>query len=222
MNSSRIFRRGALTTATMLALLLCGPAATVAQNADKTALVNAVREYKINSAWESMILDKYFTFKVSPACWKKLCEKDGWGPKTAANSVTNFAEYAKRAGWGDFEAAESANNNDRENNKPHVQEMVNDLSGKFSFTLNADQIACSDAEWELVHRMWGSTFEALANGRWKPKHGAVHLTMTFSPKAKDIAVTVAPDGQHFSVTCPSQVEPEEWDTKIQNGLNRAK
>lgn len=195
MNRSRIFVHGA-TTVAVLALLLCGSesGSAIAQSADKTALVDAVREYKINSAWESMILDKYFTFKVSPACWKKLCEKDGWGPKTAAS----------------------------ENNKPHVQEMVNDLNGKFSFTLNADQIACSDAEWDLVHRMWGSTFEALANGRWKPKHGAVHLTMTFSPKAKDIAVAVAPDGQHFSVTCPSQVEPEEWDTKIQNGLNRAK
>src|ERR1700722_410909 len=83
---------------------------------DKAGLVDAVHDYK-KSWWESLIVDKYYTFKLSPGCWAKLTEKDGWGISTTANSVTDFAEYAKKAGWGDFEAAESANNNDRDNNK---------------------------------------------------------------------------------------------------------
>jgi hypothetical protein len=46
--------------------------------ADKVGLADGVHDYK-KSWWESLIVDKYYTFKVSPGCWAKLTEKDGWG-----------------------------------------------------------------------------------------------------------------------------------------------
>lgn len=202
-----------------VALLRFQPAAFAQYTADKAGLDDGVHDYK-KSWWESLIVDKYYTFKLSPGCWAKLTEKDGWGIQTVANSVTEFSEYAKKMGWGDFEAAESANNNDRDNNKPRVQEMVDGLNGKFSSTLIADGIKCTDAEWDLVHRIWYLPFEALSNGSWKPKFAVVHLTVTFTPAAKDISVVVNPDGKQFAITCPSQVEPSDWDAKIIKGLNR--
>lgn len=207
----------------MSAFLASSFAAANAQTypADKSGLVEAVHDYKINGWWESILVDRMFDYRLAPACWKKMTEKDGWGIKCTANSATAFGEYMKAKGWGDLEASESANNNDRNNNKARVEQMIDEAKGKLHFTLVADKVSCTDAEWDLIHRMWTTPFDALNQGTWKPKNGDIFLTFTFLPTAKDISVTVAPDGKHFSVTAPTLTEPEAWDDKIVKGLNRA-
>jgi hypothetical protein len=108
-------------------------------------------------------------------------------------------QYAKTNGWGDLEEAESANNNDRESNKPRVFEMVDSLKDKLGVTVQADTLKGSDAEWDRVHRYWTTLTEFIGSGDWKPKNKAIFLTVIISPTAGDLDVTAAPDGKHFTV-----------------------
>ncbi len=50
--------------------------------------------------------------------------------------------------------------------------------------------------------------------RLNPKGNLAIITMVASPAAKDVSVVTAPDGQHFTVTVPTLVEPAQWDSKI--------
>jgi hypothetical protein len=136
-----------------------------------------------------------------------------------SNFATEIGEYAKKMDWGDFEEAESANNNDRANNKPRVSDMVDAIKGKIGFTLVADGIKGTDAEWNLVYRYMGSLGEFLEEGTWKPKSGVVFITMTVQP-AKDVSVSVTPDGRHFSIVMPSDKETEDWDGKVTRALQK--
>ncbi len=187
---------------------------------DKAGMADAIHDYKINSWWESIICDQLFDFQLSAGTWPKMVDKDGWGIKTISNNITAIGAYMKAKDWGDLEAAESANNSDRDNNKPRVIEMINEVKNKMHFTLNLTQVKGSDAEISLISRLYTVPFDALEDGSWKPPHGDVFLNFTFSPNAKDISVTVNPDGKHFSVTAPTLVEPSAWDEKIIKGLNR--
>src|SRR6202007_1446048 len=140
-------------------------------------LARAVYDYTINCWWQSFITGKLMTFKLSPGCWTKMLEKDGWGIKTTANYASEIGTYAKNQGYGDLEAAESANNNDRMANKPHVEEMVDGLKDKVSFALQADALKCTDSQWDLVHRYMSTIGEFIAGGTWKPKGGAAFITL---------------------------------------------
>lgn len=201
------------------ALALLIQTAATAQQQDKSELASAVYDYSINCWWRSFIVEKLMNFKVSPGCWTKLMDKDGWGVKTVNNFAYSLGDYGKAHGMGDLEAAESANNNDRMANKPRVEEMVNAMKGKVSFTLVADGIKCSDSEWDLVHRYMGTVGEFMGSG-WTPRGGAAFVTLVVSPTARDVSVAINPDGQHFTVTAPADVEPAEWDSKITKGLQR--
>lgn len=183
-------------------------------------LSDAVYQYSINCWWRAFIVQKLMSFRLSPGCWDKMLENDGWGIKTVNNVAVDIGEYAKRLGYGDLEAAESANNNDRNANKPRVEQMVDGLKDKITVDVQADGIKCSDSEWDLLHRYLGVLGEFLARGDWTPRGGAAHITMVASGVAKDISVAISPDGKHFTITAPVEVEPSEWDTKITKGLQR--
>lgn len=187
---------------------------------DKMGLSEAVRDYTINSHWESLIVDKLMTFNLSPGCWKALTEKDGWGIKTTTNMARAIGEYAKNQGMPDLETTESANNNDRAANVPRVEAIVDDLKGKASFTLDATAIKCDATSWDLLHRYMNTVSECISDKSWKPKGGSSLVTMVMSATAKDITVTVNPDGKHFTIICPSSTEPSEWDTKIVRLMHR--
>ena len=187
---------------------------------NKSDLADAVYDYN-KCYWAQDMVNKLMAFKLSPGIWTKMLEKDGWGISTTSNAARNMEEFAKKNGWGDLEEAESANNNDRDNNKPHVYEMVDSLKDKMGFTLQADALKGTNAEWDLVHRYMTCVSEFLANGEWKPRAKTPFITLAVTPSVKDVSVTVTPDGKHFTVSAPSDHETEEWDGKITKGLQRA-
>ncbi len=220
--SSRIRSRlrFALVSLALLFLICAEPAAVFSQEEKKSELVDAVREYKINSWWQSLITDRLMSFKLSAGIWSKMLEKDGWGVKTTSNMADEIGEYAKQQGWADLEAVESANNNDRNNNKPQVEQLVDGLKNKISFTLDASALKGSDSEWDLVHRYMGTIGQYLSDGSWKPKQKVAFITLVVSPAVKDIAVVVSNDGRDYKVTAPAEIEPAEWDSKILKGLKK--
>jgi hypothetical protein len=205
------------------ALLACAttvlPAFSQAED-KKNDLVDAVHEYKINSWWQSIIVNRLMNFNLSPGIWNKMLEKDGWGIRVTSNVADQIGTYAQKQGWADLEAIESGNNSDRNKNKPQVEQTVDGLKDKISFTLDANTIKGTDAEWDLVHRYMGILGQWLVDGSWTPKQKVAFITLNVSPSAKDIAVAVSPDGKNFKVTVPAETEPNEWDSKILKGLNR--
>jgi hypothetical protein len=205
-----------VVAAAILGLLFTAPAA-LADN--KSDLADAVYDYN-KCYWAQDMVMKLMNFKLSPGIWTKMLEKDGWGISTTSNAARNMEEFAKKNGWGDLEEAESANNNDRANNKAHVLEMVDTLKPKIGFTLQAD-LKGSNAEWDLVHRYMTTVTEFLANGDWKPRAKTPFITLVVTSAVKDVVVTVTPDGKNFTVSCPSNHETEEWDGKITKGLQKA-
>lgn len=186
---------------------------------NKSDLSDAVYDYS-KCYWQQYIVQRMMNFKLSPAIWTKMLDKENWGVKTTSNFASAIGEYAKKNGWGDFEGAESANNNDRENNKAKVSEMVDSIKGKIDFTLVADGIKGTDAEWDLVHRYMGTLSEFIEKWNWKAKSGQAFFTLTVRP-AKDVSVSADPDGKHFNIVMPSDHEVEEWDSKMTKGLEKA-
>ncbi len=98
--------------------------------------------------------------------------------------------------------------------------MVEAVKDKLGFTLVADNLKGTNAEWDLTHRYMSVIGQFLQEGKWKPKGGCALITLVVKP-APDVSVTAAPDGKHFTVTAPSDHEPKEWDTKITKGLQKA-
>jgi hypothetical protein len=128
--------------------------------AHMSALADDVQDYS-SCLWRSFIVSKLLHFNLSEGCWNKMMEKDGWGISTANGVAVDIGIYAKRLGYGDFEDAESANNNDRSANKSRVEGMVDAMRDKFSFTVNSGALKCTNAEWDLLHRYTGYIGEFL-------------------------------------------------------------
>jgi hypothetical protein len=186
---------------------------------NKTDLADLVYD-STKCYWAQDMVNKLMTFNLSPGIWAKMLDRDGWGKTCTGNSVRDMEQYAKTNGWGDLEEAESANNNDRESNKPRVFEMVDSLKDKLGVTVQADALKGSDAEWDRVHRYWTTLTEFIGSGDWKPKNKAIFLTVIISPTAGDLDVTAAPDGKHFTVKAPSNREPEEWGDNVKKKLQK--
>jgi len=219
-NGLRIFNSAIRAVISVILLMSACTASALAQ--DQSQLSDKVYTYSIGCWWRKFIVDKLITLNISPGVSAKLMEEDGWGIKTINNLAISMGDFAKNHGYGDLEAAESANNNDRNANKPQVESMVDALRGKVGFTLNAASIKGSPSEWDLIHRYMSTIGDQLGSSSFKPKGNIAIVTMVALPTAKDVSVSVTPDGNHFTVTVPTLVEPSEWDSKIQHGMENPK
>jgi len=193
--------------------------AAIDQGQNKDELIAKVHEY-VHSWWQPLLVKGQMDFNISSEWWPKMLEDDGWGVKTVANLAYDMNEYYKRQGLSDLEGIESANNNDRDANRARVQTAVDDLQNKVSFSLSTDGVNCDATSFDLCHRYMTTIGEFIARDTWLPKGGEAHIALVLSPTAKDVSVSINPDGKHFSITAPSSVEVGEWDTKMLNGLKR--
>ncbi|HEV7557313.1 MAG TPA: hypothetical protein VGO00_17720 [Kofleriaceae bacterium] len=166
--------------------------------------------------YKQFIMEKLTTFKLGAKCWKKMHDKNENGQHSASFWVGYVADYAKKAGAGDFSAVESQNNNDREKNKPLVEKMVNDFAGKFSFTLTNDGDDCDTTMGSLMLRYWGTVGNALQYLSGKNK---VNITLNVTAKTKDIETKVS--GNNITITASRDIEPGEWDQKIEKAIKRS-
>lgn len=188
---------------------------------DKTGLVDAIKDYSVNHFWESKVVDKCMTYNLSQPCWAKLVTDHDWGLGSVMRVVRNMNQYMmNNKGAQDLEAVEAANNSDRPNNQGRVDSMIGEMPASITFTLQADQIKCDATDWDLTHRFMTTVGENIADPGFKPKAGAAYITMIMNPKLKDLTVTIAPDGKHININCPT-TEPANWGEKIRIGMHHA-
>lgn len=214
----KLIRAGALSIVIGVTLNFA-VSATIDQGSNQQDLLNKIHDYS-HTWWVPLLVKTNLTFNVSDDWWPRLLESEGWGVKEISNFGTDINERYKRLGLGDLEDVESANNNDRDANKPTVESKIESLKNKVSFTLNTNGVKCGDTSFDLCHRYITTIGEFLANDSWVPKGDEAHITLTLSPTAKAINVSINPDGKHFTITAPANVEVDQWDDQIIKGLKR--
>lgn len=192
--------------------------------ANKAELVEKV--FSEQSYLYSQIVDKCFTFKLSPTCWAKFNDpnqgnRSGFG---AMRYWCRYAtEYAKREGLGDLEALNSSDRETEKGNRPQMDEILAKLQARFSLALDAEKVDCNPAAYDRLMRYPFEVLERIGRStpEWSPKSGEAHFSVVLSPTAKDIAVTVSPDGKRITVAGPYLTEGYNSGSKIHNGLARA-
>lgn len=213
--------------AAILFLVAVAPVPLIAQSdtENKSALVEKVSAYSNPLSGE--LLDKFVTLNLSPQCWAKLSSGDSQpdGVGHASRIGKAIQEHAKLMGYGDLDDAISGIQIDRSKADP----IIARLRGNFSYTINAKSVPCNDEQYRLlaayslqIISFFGDSSSSTygMNRGWHPRGGKMFVTLDLSPTAKDIAVTVSPDGTSFTVTAPVNTEPGEWDVKIEKGLAR--
>ena len=214
------------TQATPKAATLAVSTATesAADKAGKAELVERVANEQ--SYYYSQLIEKCFTFKMSPACWAKFSDPANTSNQSGFGAMRywcrSVAAYAKREGLGDLDALQGNTREEEKSNRPQMDEIISALSQKFSLVVEAPA-NCTVKGYEL---MMGYPYEVLdrigqRSPYWSPKSGEAHFTVVASPAVKDISVKISSDGKQFTVSGPALVETVNQGSNIQNGLERA-
>ncbi len=199
--------------------------ATVAEDKQqKSDLVNKLLSEQ--SYLNSQIVDKCFTFNFSPTAWSAF-NNPGTNPNETGAGAMNFwiqfvVEYAKREKIGDFMQLEVSDKEVEKANRPAIDEMINKLRSRFSLTVDAP-LEIKGKAYEMMMRYPYQVLERIGQStpEWSPASGQAHFTTKISATAKDIAVTISPDGKRFTVVGPAYTEAYDTKNKIYNGLERA-
>ncbi len=195
-----------------------------ADKAGKAELVERV--FAEQSYLYSQIIEKCFTFKMSPTCWAKFSDPANTGNSSGFGAmrywVRYVTEYAKREGLGDLEALNASNRDEEKDNRPQMDEIIKTLRTKFSLDVQAPT-NCTVKGYDLLMRFPYEVLERIghATPEWSPKSGEAHFTVVLSPAAKDMSVTISPDGKRFTVAGPALTEAYSSSDKISTGLERA-
>ena len=195
-----------------------------ADKAGKAELVERV--FTEQSYLYSQLIDKCFTFKLSPACWAKFSDPANTGNESGFGAMRYWCryvtEYAKREKIGDLDALNASDKAEEKDNRPQMNEIIETLRQKFSLTVEAPT-ACTVKGYELLMRYPYEVLERIgsATPEWSPKGGEAHFTVVLSPAVKDIAVKISPDGKQYTVSGPALVEAVNSSGKIATGLERA-
>ena len=184
------------------------------------------RLFSEQSYLNAQIVDKCFTFKLSPTCWAKFTDpnidtNEGGFP-SMRYWVRYAVEYAKREKIGDLMTLAVDDKQVEKENRPMIDEMIRALRSKFSLTVEAP-VACTGKAYEMMMRYPYEVLERIGSTtpEWSPRSGEAHFTVSISPTAKDMAVKNSADGKQFMVSGPAYVEAYSTKDKIQNGMERA-
>lgn len=208
--------------AALLMLTFAAAGATISAQ-DKTSLLQKVSENA--DPLRAELVNKFVTFNLSPGCWNKIGSANSYpdGVSHVGRIGKAIQEHARLMGYGNLEDAVSGVQIDRGKSDA----AVNKMNGRFSYTINAQNIACEDEQYRLlaayslqIISFFGDSSSSLygLNRGWRPSAGKMLVVLNLSPTARDIAVAVSPDGATFTVTAPVNTEPSEWDVKIEKGL----
>lgn len=186
----------------------------------KQDLVQGLNEYTIGSLYKPLILKKTMTFEMSPAWWERMNNKDQKGLHALSFATPDLNEFAKRMGWGDSAAFENSGRGTKEEWKPKIEAVLDQWRPKFSLVFKPDSAKCDSSNFDLSLRYLTTLCSFLSTSDWKPTSGEAHITLVPSATAKDLVVTIGNNGKNFTVTAPMELEPSEWDTKMQRGFKR--
>ena len=193
----------------------------------KAEFVN--RMFTEKSYLYAQIVDKLFTFKLSPSCWAMYSSPTAPPGKSSsfmglqsAASLANYAvTYAKRENIGDFMALAVDDKAVEKANRPMIDEMIKQMREKFSLVVEAP-VECKGLAYEMLLRYPEQVMSRLGydGTEWSPAGGEAHFTTMLSTTAKDMTIKVSPDGKQYTVTGPAYVEAYDTQSKISKGLDR--
>ena len=184
------------------------------------------RLFSEQSYLNAQIVDKCFTFKLSPTCWAKFTDPANDGNSGGFGAMRYWVryavEYTKREKIGDLMTLAVDDKQVEKENRPMIDEMIKTLRSKFSLTVEAP-VACTGKAYEMMMRYPSEVLERIGSTTpgWSPAGGEAHFTVSISPTAKDIVVKISPDGKQFMVSGPAYVEAYDTASKIQKGMERA-
>ncbi len=205
------------------AFFLTANAQVAEDKAKKAEFVNVMLTEHSYAA--AQIIDKLFTFNISPSFWDELNKsKQGRdndiGHNKFSEMVNEVVEYAKRENIGDLDALRIFDKTKEKANRPEVDAIVNKLKGKFSMVINAPMEAKGTGyemflrfPYQIMVRI-GST-----NPEWSPASGEAHFIVNLSTDAKDMSVKTSDAGKTYTVTGPAYTEAYDTEGKIRKGLN---
>ena len=195
-----------------------------ADKAGKAELVERV--FTEQSYLHSQIIDKCFSFRMSPACWAKFSDPANTSNQSGFGAMRYWCRfvtaYAKREGFGDLEALQGNSKDEEKDNRPQMDEIIDKLRTKFSLTVEAPT-NCTIKGYELLMRYPYDVLNRIGERSpyWSPKSGEAHFRVVLTPGVNAIAVKISPDGKQFTVTAPALTEVVNDNDSIGRGLERA-
>lgn len=173
----------------------------------------------------AQIIDKLFTFNISPSFWDELNKskqsRDSDIGHGAFNSmVSEVVRYALREKIGDLDALRIFDKSKEKANRPEVDAIINKLKGKFSIVINAPMEA-KGRGYEMFLRYPDQIITRLGstNPEWSPASGEAHFIVNLSTDAKDMSVKTSDAGKTYTITGPAYTEAYDTEGKIRKGLN---
>lgn len=165
---------------------------------------------------EEVYLTNNILFELSEPGWtglqlgrERLLHSMGWWPRY-------LTEYAKRTGVGDIAGMENTGNPDG------AAETAQGLKGKVTIHLKDDNVKWTKEKAEHFVSYAGQLVEFVGDGYgYTPANGVYNVTLIYTPKVSDIAVTYNKADGSFIVKAPSELEPPGWDGKMKAGLMKA-
>jgi len=99
-----------------------------------------------------------------------------------------------------------------------ISSYVDSLATHFSYTLNLEEIGCSDAQYNRVHNYFSVLISNYALYNFAPLNGNTKITLIVTPRVSDIFVGTNTEKTEIYVFAPSELEPEAWGDKMYNGI----
>lgn len=218
-------KMAAKTTTTVAATTSAAPAEDKEKKAE---FVNQM--FTEQSYLYAQIVDKLFTFKLSPTCWAMYSSptpppgrgSNYVGLVSATSLANDVVKYAKRENIGDFMELAVSDKAVEKANRPMIDEMIKKMGEKFSLVVEAP-VECQGRAYEMLLRYPEQVLTRIGetNPEWSPTGGEAHFTTSLSTTAKDMAVKISSDGKQFTIVGPAYVEAYDTQSKIQKGLDRA-
>jgi hypothetical protein len=138
----------------------------------------ALKEYTGRYA-SAFVTNKLTTFKVAPACMKKMIDKDGGALHTASFYTRDILEYGKAVTGDDWSAIEDQN---RDKNVKLIAPMMEDFHNRFNVTVYVEGDDCDTDSNSLWLRYWYAVGTAVKD--YPPKSGRAFITLNVTPTVK--------------------------------------
>jgi hypothetical protein len=190
----------------------------------KTELVDRLQYER--SYLDAQLVAKCFTIKLSPGCWAQFAEPAIGGGPSGLGSAYQWGrlalEYSNRQHIGNLMALEASDPAVELQNRPMMDRLIDNLRSRFSLTLNVP-IACTGTAYELMLKYPQEIMERLGRTMpaWSPRSGEAHITVTLSATAKDLSLTISPDGKQFTLLAPAYTDIAGSADKIVAVLEQA-